>query len=64
MAYGVTDVAAPGTLNLLAAVVAFARLAWQQNVASFFDSKGAHSPVPLPPTRNVPTSPTSTMGPS
>jgi len=54
VAYGVTDVAAPGTLNLLAAVVAFARLAWQQNVASFFDSKGAHAPEPLLPTRPPP----------
>jgi hypothetical protein len=38
-------VAAPGTLNLLAVVGAFARLAWQQNVASFFDGKGQPSQV-------------------
>ena len=51
VAYGVTDVAAPGTLNLLPVVGAFARLAWQQNVASFFDSKGARARFPYPPHR-------------
>ena len=41
IAYGLTDSAAPGTFNLLAAVGAFVRIGWQQNVASLFDGKGA-----------------------